>query len=390
MIRLRYGASRTTLARLSVCVSSIAVAAMCALLLGASSPAQGASGLSELRADFNAVPDGVQRYTGGLGIGAPACFLRDVPGNEILPTIVQHQMDGILGPELMSHTVTDKRDLTYTARGHVMTAPFNIGGFQICDNPVGSFVQGGSSTFSVDISTAGVASRKWPLIWFILDGSLKTPLPGDPAFTDTVRDHAAEVSVPSSAIFFKPESFNGTVGWGGWRTDGDRFGAYWEPIPVLPDFITRTPHQFVVDGRAIEVWVGGIRLWREENVVPAAWDGQRVDVRLDFVDYNSEKEGFGATTWHWDNVRLTGQDIQPAPGATSSITPVDSPQQPSSPATEGPIATSTSMTSTPTPTAEPSPTATPPTDARPSSSPWPFLPGGAWWRALRGFIGMQQ
>lgn len=273
----------------------------------------------------------MQRYTGGLGIGAPACFLRDVPGNEILPTIVQHQMDGILGPELMSHTVTDKRDLTYTARGHVMTAPFNIGGFQICDNPIGSFVQGGSSTFSVDISTAGVASRKWPLIWFILDGSLKTPLPGDPAFTDTVRDHANEVSTPRSAIFFKPQVYNGNVGWGGWRTEGDRFGAYQEPIPVTEDFAIRTPHQFVLDGRAIEVWVGGVRLWREEDVVPASWSGRRVDVRLDFVDYNSEKKGQPATTWHWDNLRLTGRDVALPPGTSGSVGQATNPP-PSTPA----------------------------------------------------------
>ncbi|MFA5569802.1 MAG: hypothetical protein WC972_14280, partial [Trueperaceae bacterium] len=330
-----------------------------------------AQGQDELRVTFDDVGEAVQRDEGGHGIGAPTVFLRDFPGTEIPPTTVQHTMAGQLGPELMTHVVTDARDLAYTARNHAMSHPYPDGGFQIIDQVIGEFTFGGDAEFSVDISTAGVTGRTWPLFWFIPEGALSTPLPSDPAFIDTVRDHPRTLTVPTDYLFFKPERFNGHVGWGGYHPAG-RFGAYWEPIQVDEDFIVRTPHRIVFSGRDVSVYVGDHLQWAERGVVPASWEGRRIQVRLDFVNYNSPKEhaDFGCpvaewicirgTTWHWDNVLLRADEVFPvaeqptAPTPTATVTAT---------ATVVPTATATATPSTATPTAtatvEPTSSATP-------------------------------
>lgn len=334
-----------------------------------------AQGQQELRVTFDDVGEAVQRDEGGHGIGAPTVFLRDFPGTAIPATTVQHTMAGQLGPELMTHVVTDSRDLAYTARQHAMSHPYPSGGFQIIDQVIGDFTFGGNVEFSVDISTAGVTGRTWPLFWFIPVGALSTPLPSDPAFIDTVRDHPKTLTVPSDYLFFKPERFNGHVGWGGYRPAG-RFGAYWEPIQVAEDFVVRTPHRIVFSGRDVSVYVGDHLQWTERGVVPESWVGQRVQVRLDFVNYNSPKEhaDFGCpvaewicmrgTTWHWDNVLLRADEVFPVaeqpsttPTPTATVTAAPSPTLPT--ATSTPTATATS-TPEPTVTVTPTPAAGPP------------------------------
>jgi len=337
----------------------------------------GAQTIQELRVDFDTAGAAVQRYTGGYGVGAPTVFLRDYPGDAIPATSVQHSMDGDVQ---MTHVVTDRRDLTYTARDHVMAHPFGDGGFQIIHQTLGSFVHSDrSATVSVDVSTAGVSGRKWAAFWFYAKGSLPTEIPGDPklleglpvdpGYSDTVRDHLALISVPTDALLFKPEVFNGAVGWGGWNTSGARFGEHWLPIPVEQSSITRTPHRFVFEGSRVEVWIGNTLMWSDDNAVPASWAGREIVAGLQFVDYNSKKDGEAETTWHWDNVIIQAEKVFAAPGSSGVPVSTDTPTpMPTSSATAFPTASATAAHEHETPTATASATATtaPPSSVTPS------------------------